>query len=368
MASEANSNMMLIDRYIVRSIAWSSVFVTLILLTLFVFIDFIGELGDVGKGDYGVVQSLVYVVLTLPELLYQLFPVLALLGTLVGLALLANHGELIAIRAAGVSLWRILGSVSMIGFVFVVLSFVVGEWLAPKSGVFAEQYKSRLQSGDAAFKKTSKGYWLRDKNHFIYIAGLGSQGKPGGVRIWTVNDETLELTQSLRAETAIVTDREGEQGWQLNNVDVVTLSMSGVGSQHVRTMPWHDFPDKSLLEAASTKPEELSTFELLRYVNYLQDNGIEAPSYEQALYSKVVAPLTVAVMVLLAFPFVFGSLRSAGIGHYVFIGACIGIGFHLFNELLRYSGLVYGLPPLFSALAPTIFFFIIAVFSLRRIF
>ncbi len=356
--------MMLIDRYIARSIAWSSVFVTLILLTLFIFIDFIGELGDAGKGDYGVIQALIYVVLTLPELLYQLFPVLALLGTLVGLALLANYGELIAIRAAGVSLWRILGSVSMIGLVFVVLSFVVGEWLAPKSGVFAEQYKLRLQSGDADFKKTSEGYWLRDKNHFIYVAGLGPQGKPGGVRIWTVNDETLELTQSLRAETAVAL----EQGWQLNNVDLVTLSMSGIGSQHIRIMPWHDLPDKSLLAVASTKPEELSTFELFRYVNYLQDNGIEAPSYEQMLYSKIVAPLTVAVMVLLAFPFVFGSLRSAGIGHYVFIGACIGIGFHLLNELLRYSGLVYGLPPLFSALAPTILFFIIAVFSLRRIF
>ena len=163
--------MMLLDRYIARSIAWSSVFVTLILLTLFVFVDFIGELRYVGKGDYGALQALIYVVLTLPELMYQLFPVLALLGTLVGLALLANHGELVAIRAAGVSLWRILGSVSMVGSVFVVLSFALGEWLAPKSDVVAEQYKSRLQSGVESFKKTQSGYWLRDGNSFIYVEG-----------------------------------------------------------------------------------------------------------------------------------------------------------------------------------------------------
>ena len=355
---------MLIDRYIARSIAWSSVFVTLILLTLFVFIDFIGELGDAGKGDYGVVQALIYVVLRLPELLYQLFPVLALLGTLVGLALLANHGELIAMRAAGVSLWRILGSVSMIGLVLVVLSFVVGEWLAPKSGVFAEQYKSRLQKGDESFMKIDNGSWLRDKNHFIYVEGLAADGKPGGVRIWTVDDESLEITQSLYAETAVPL----AQGWQLSNVERITLSMSGMDRERVRMMSWDDFPTQSLLAAASTKPEELSVVELFRYVNYLHSNGIEALSYEQTLYSKMVAPLTVAVMVLLAFPFVFGSLRSAGIGHYVFIGACIGIGFHLLNELLRYGGLVYGLPPLLSALAPTVLFFTIALFSLRRIF
>ncbi len=355
---------MLIDRYIARSIAWSSLFVTLTLLTLFVFIDFIGELRDAGKADYGVVQALIYVVLTLPELLYQLFPVLALLGTLVGLALLANHGELIAIRAAGVSLWRILGSVGMIGLVFVVLSFVVGEWVAPQSGAFAEQYKSRLQSGGTFIKKTKDGYWLRDKDHFIYFEGVAADGKPGGVRIWSINNETLELIQSLRAKTAVPLD----QGWQLSQVDIINLSLSGVDSKHVRIMPWDDFPEQSLLAAAATKPEELSIFELFRYVTYLRNNGLEALSYEQTLYSKIAAPLTVAVMVLLAFPFVFGSLRSAGIGHYVFIGACIGIGFHLLNELFRYSGLVYGLPPSLSALAPTLLFFVIALVSLRRIF
>ncbi|MBN4081905.1 MAG: LPS export ABC transporter permease LptG [Gammaproteobacteria bacterium] len=356
--------MMLIDRYIARSIAWSSLFVTLILLTLFVFIDFIGELGDAGKGDYGVVHALIYVVLTLPALLYQLFPVLALLGTLVGLALLANHGELMAIRAAGVSLWRILGSVSMIGLVFVVLSFVVGEWVAPKSGVFAEQYKSRLQSGDASLTKTKSGYWLRKKNNFIYVEGIADDGKPGGVDIWTIDDETLALTRSLHAEIAVPL----AQGWQFNNVDTINLSMAGIERQNVRVMQWDDFPEQSLLIAASTKPEELSAYELFRYVSYLHNNGLQALAYEQTLYSKIVAPLTVAVMVLLAFPFVFGSLRSAGIGHYVFIGACIGIGFHLFNELFRYSGLVYGLPPLFSALAPTALFFVIAIISVRRIF
>ncbi len=356
--------MTLIDRYIARSIAWSCFFVTLILLTLFVFIDFIGELGDAGEGNYGVGQALIYVFLTLPELLYQLFPVLALLGTLVGLALLANHGELVAIRAAGVSLWRILGSVSIIGFVLVVLSFIVGEWLAPKSGVFAEQYKSRLQTGETHFTNADGGTWLRDKNHFIYVEGLTEDGKPGGLRVWTVDNESLEITQALHAQTAIPLER----GWQLSNVERISLSMSGISSDRVRIMPWDDLPKQSLLAAASTKPDELSVVELFRYVSYLKSNGIKALSYEQSLYSKMVAPLTVAVMVLLAFPFVFGSLRSSGIGHYVFIGACIGIGFHLFNELLRFSGLVYGLPPLFSALAPTVLFLIIALVSLRRIF
>lgn len=356
--------MMLIDRYIARSISWSSFFVTLILLTLFVFVDFIGELRHVGKGDYGAVQALIYVVFTLPELLYQLFPVLALLGTLVGLALLANHGELIAIRAAGVSLWRILGSVSMVGLVFVVLSFLLGEWLAPKSGVFAEQYKSQLQSGEATFKKVKSGYWLRDNNNFIHVEAEEAEGRPGGVWIFNVDAASLELKQSLRAETMVPI----KEGWQLSDVDIVNLSMSGIDRQHVRIMPWEALPERALLTAASTRPEELSAYALFRYVAYLKRSSVQALVYEQVLYAKLVMPLTVAVMVLLAFPFVFGSLRSAGIGHYVFIGACIGIGFHLINELLRYSGLVYGLPPLLSALAPTLLFFIVAVLALRRIF
>ena len=356
--------MNLLDRYIARSIAWSSLFVTLILLTLFVFIDFIGELRHVGKGDYGALQALFYVVLTLPELLYQLFPVLTLLGTLVGLALLANHGELIAIRAAGVSLWRILGSVSMVGIVFVVLSFLLGEWLAPKSEVFAEQYKTELQSGQRSITKTRSGYWLRDGNSFIHVEGEGEDGRPGGVRVFTIHPETLELTQSLRATTMLPL----ENGWELSDVDIIELSMSGINKRYSRIVPWNSLPEPALLEAASTRPEELSALELWRYVGYLKTSGLKALAYEQVLFSKLAMPLTVAVMVLLAFPFVFGSLRTAGIGHYVFIGACIGIGFHLLNELFRYSGLVYGFPPLFSALVPTLLFLTFAVLALRRIF
>ena len=244
------------------------------------------------------------------------------------------------------------------------LSFALGEWLAPKSDVVAEQYKSRLQSGVESFKKTQSGYWLRDGNSFIYVEGEREDGRPGGVRVFTIDGETLELKRSLRATTMLPLDK----GWELSDVDIIELSMSGIKKRHSRIVPWESLPEPSLLEAASTRPEELSALELWRYVGYLKASGLQTLTYQQALYSKLAMPLTVAVMVLLAFPFVFGSLRVAGIGHYVFIGACIGIGFHLLNELLRYSGLVYGLPPLLSALAPTALFFAIAMFALRRIF
>lgn len=355
--------MTLIDRYIARSIAWSSMFVALVLLTLFVFIDFIGELRSVGKGNYGVLEALVYVMLTLPGLLYQLFPVLALLGTLVGLALLANNSELVAIRAAGVSIWRIFGSVSVIGLLFVVLSFALGEWLAPKAELLAESYKSRMQSGSAP-TRTEEGYWLRDGNHFVYIEAVGKSGQPGGMRIFSVDEDSLAVTQSLHAQTAVPLG----ENWQLGDVDIISLSLAGISSRHVKIMPWDSLPEPELVSAAATQPQQLSLWSLIKYVGYLRDNGLRALQYEQALLAKIVAPFTVAVMVLLAFPFIFGSLRSAGVGHYVFIGACVGIGFHLLNELARYSGLVYGLSPWLSTTAPTLLFLGMALFFLRRVF
>ena len=205
---------------------------------------------------------------------------------------------------------------------------------------------------------------MRNGNNFVHVEKEKADGRPGGVRILTIDSETLELKKSLRASTMIPL----EQGWELSDVDIIELSMAGISKRHSRILPWQSLPEPAVMEAASTRPEELSTLELWRYIQFLKDNGNKALAYEQTLYSKLIMPLTIAVMVAIAFPFVFGSLRSAGIGHYIFIGACIGIGFHLFNELFRYSGLVYGLPPLLSATVPTLFFLLVAIYMLRRVF
>lgn len=103
--------MNLLDRYIGMAIAGSTLIVLLALLALFSFGSFVAELDVVGKGDYTLVHAAQYVLLTLPRLAYQLFPVIALLGSVIGLGILASNNELVVMRAAGISVMRIALSV-----------------------------------------------------------------------------------------------------------------------------------------------------------------------------------------------------------------------------------------------------------------
>ena len=96
--------MRLLDYYIARTVAQSTMLVLLVLISLFVFIDFVTELDEVGKGQYQLIDAVKYVLLSVPRHTVELIPVTSLLGTTLGLGVLANGSELTAIRAAGVSI------------------------------------------------------------------------------------------------------------------------------------------------------------------------------------------------------------------------------------------------------------------------
>src|SRR5699024_5616986 len=105
------------DRYIVRTVLSASVIVGLVLLALSAFFVFIGELKDVGEGGYGVLQALLFITLNVPRGLYQLLPVIALLGALIGLGGLASGSEIVVLRTSGVTIRRLAVSSLLAGLV-----------------------------------------------------------------------------------------------------------------------------------------------------------------------------------------------------------------------------------------------------------
>jgi len=146
------------------------------------------------------------------------------------------------------------------------------------------------------------------------------------------------------------------------------ISEQGVTSARVAEAPWQTNLSPDLLNVVTVKPNTLSIFGLYEYVNYLRDNGLDAAVYEQALWGKVVAPLVTAVMVFLAIPFVFGPLRSVGVGHRILVGTLAGVGFYILNQMFAYMGLVFGFNPLLSALAPALLAFMAGYYMLRRLY
>lgn len=353
--------MQILDRYIGRSVSISALVVMSVLLSLFTFFAFTDEVDKIGHGQYDTLEAVRYVLLTVPRLAYQLFPMVALLGSIIGLGLLASNSELTVMRAAGVSLGRIVWSVMKVGLLFVLLALVIGEGIAPSAERQAQALRSvaisdRLELGGR------NGLWARDGNSFVNVREILPGERLGDIFIYELNDAN-RVTRVVHAESAAY--RKGR--WLLEQVVSSRISPKRVTSSSAPSELWDTRLSPDLLSVVTVKPNTLSILGLYQYVKYLHDNGLDADTYEQALWAKLMAPFITGVMVFIAIPFVFGPLRSVGIGHRVLVGALVGVGFHLVNQMFAYMGLVFGLNPFFTALFPAAVVFAIAVGFLRKV-
>ena len=110
--------MKVIRRYLSAEITASTLLVFAALLMLFAFLDLIHELGELGKGTYGLLNVIAFVLLSLPGHVYELFPIAALIGTLFALAQLVASSEYTVMRVSGVSVPRMAFTLAQVGLLF----------------------------------------------------------------------------------------------------------------------------------------------------------------------------------------------------------------------------------------------------------
>jgi lipopolysaccharide export system permease protein len=353
--------MKLLDRYIGVTVAGSTVIVLLVLLALFSFGSFVAELDAVGKGDYTLSVAAEYVLLTMPRIAYQLFPVVALLGSVIGLGVLAGNNELLVMRAAGVSVGRISWSVMKVGLLWTIMAVILGEFIAPSTDRVAQTMHNTALV-DRFAMTSQNGLWARDGQDFIHIRDVLADGLVGGVTIYRFDDK-----QRLLEVTKARTGQFSGGKWILNQVERSRIEPARVETQELKQLVWRSLLTPDMIDVVVVKPESLSLRGLADYIDYLRDNGLDAEHYQLAFWNKIVLPVTTAVMVFLSIPFIFGPLRSVGIGQRIFVGTLVGIGFYLLGQLFGFAGLLYKVPTPLSAALPTALFFILAVLLVRRV-
>lgn len=352
--------MSILDRHIARSIIYSTAVVLTVLLGLFTFFEFVDRLGDLGKASFGVLDAAKFVALTLPRKIDELFPMAVLLGTMLGLSSLAIDSELIAMRAAGVSLLRIVLAVLKIGLAFALVASFIGEFVAPASENMAQ--RGRAEALHVGIQQYNDSIWLRDGDSFINISEVLPNLDLARVSIYYF-DKQDRLVQQTYAESGRY--RNGE--WHLYDVDDIKLGSGQVVTRHLASLPWKSMVDPSVLGVFAVKPESLSVWNLYRYIRHLDRNKQETRRYELAFWYKVFAPFTTAVMAVLAVPFVFAQPRSSGMGLRLFIGIMVGLGFYVLNRGFGYFNILHGLPPIFGAAVPPLVFLLLALGLLRRV-
>lgn len=342
--------------YIAREVAVATLLVFVALLMLFAFFDLVEQMKDLGRGGYQLRHILIHVLLSAPNHVYELFPIAALIGTLFALAQLVASSEYTVMRASGVSLQRMAGVLCLVGGVFGIMTFVVGEFVAPPAEQFAQRLRSQAISGIVA-QEFRSGLWIKDGTAFVNVSEVAPTGELHGVRIYEF-DAKYRLQVLRQAASATY---EGGNRWSLQNVAQTTFDQLKTRVSTHERMDWQSVLEPALLNVLLIKPEKMSAWSLHSFSQHLKDNRQKALRYEIALWTKLLYPVAVVVMMLLALPFAYFQSRQGGVGAKIFAGIMIGLAFHFLNRLFGHLGLLNDWPPFASAVAPTLLFFGIAL-------
>jgi len=348
-----------LDRYIGKSVFIAILAVLGIILGLASLFAFIDEMGDISD-TYTVVDASSFVALTAPRRLYEMLPMAALIGCLIGLGGLASSSELTIMRAAGVSIGRIVWAVMKPMLVLMIAGLLVGEYVAPMTEDMAQANRSLAQgTGDAQSAK--HGLWHRQGDEFIHINAVQPNGLLYGVTRYRFDDQHHMKTASFARQANFMTDY-----WELKDV---TTTVFHDGSTEVVTAPaerWDVALSPQLLSTVILPPESLSISGLWNYSHYLADQGLNNGRYWLAFWTKVLQPLVTVALVLMAISFIFGPLRSVTLGQRVFTGVLVGFTFRIAQDLLGPSSLVFGFSPLFAVLVPAGVCALAGLWLLRR--
>ena len=351
-------------------------------LGLFLFFVLVVELQHLGKRSgldaaasiYQIRHAMLYVALLVPNHLYELLPISVLIGTIFVMARLAQSSEYTILRTSGLGPWRALRLLLGLGAFFVLLSFLVGDYLAPASNRAAQLLKARYQE---RITVGQTGAWLKEKqtynNYVVNVKALSPENLMQGVQIFEFNNQG-QVVSTTEAPTASFDDGNAwvlSQATRLefgarrtstaNGVNGKAADVAQINRTTPKTFRWQNNISSEMVSVALLKPERMATIDLFNYVRHLDANGQTAQRYEIEFWKKVFYPLSCLVMVMLALPFAYLHFRSGGIAAYVFAGVMIGISFFLLNNVFGYIGNLRSWQPWLAAAVPGLLYMTISL-------
>ncbi len=334
-----------------------AVFLLLLLQVLF---SYLGELGDL-KGSYTAWAALRYVLWESPRYLYELLPIAALMGSVIGLGTLASNSELVIMRAAGQSLWTIVSWVLRPAVALMLASLLISEWLIPYSNERAQAVRS--ESSRSVTLGEVRGYWIREKDRFVYVEYANSAGQLRQV-------ETLQFDADqhlMRSLTAAEGQYQQGQQWQLQQVQQAILQADGVAVvKQDQLLSMELALQPRFMHLVTQSPEALAPSQLWAYIQYLGQQGQVPAAYRLALWQKMTAPFALAALVVLACSFIFGPLRQQSVGFRLVIALFVGLGFRYLQDFLGYASLIYNVSAGWFVALPIVLLLMVGAFALRR--
>jgi lipopolysaccharide export system permease protein len=353
--------MNILDRYIIGRILAMTALVMAVIIALAVLVTFIGEQGDTGIGHYGSLDSFWFAMMSVPQQAWELLPIGALIGSMLGLGSLASSSELTVARAAGVSVRRLALTVFIAGVLLIGVEVILGELLAPPLQQVARQQRAFARFSNASFEAGAA--WVRDGNQFLDVEQSQDGEVHGGMLIFELSPDHHLLAVGRAARALPGTNHR----WTLYGYAESRFAAGRVTatSQGVRALDSNI--SGQFLNLAMSAPGELASGALWSLVRYYRANSLDPKAYLFAFWSRIARTGAIAFAVLLAIPFVLGPMRSAGTGARLLLGLLLGLGFFFLQRFIESGTIVFNLDPVMLAWLPTTILVVVTLGLLARV-
>jgi len=360
----------ILDEYVVREFLTVFLLVIagfLMLLQIFTFFELIGDILRNHPQMAIVGEYLVYLT---PDLLYQIVPLAVLIAVLVSFGVLNRNSELVAMKATGISLYRLVVPIVSIGVILAVGLFLFDQLYLP-------QFNRRQEADRNIIKGRPPQTVLHPEQKWIF--GHPRAGEPGrifyypffdsvqnefaNISVFEFNPSTFSLTRRIFAARARWDSAQGT--WRFENGWVRDFD-GAIRFREFRDTTFseiHEEPGYFTKEAVPS--QEMNFGQLQRYIQDLSQSGFDTMRLRVALWHKIAYPLTAIVMAVLAIPFALSMGRRGSLtGIAVAIG--VALAYQVIDGLFGAMGSVNYLPAMLAAWSPDILFGLMGGYLLLR--
>jgi len=352
------------DRYIAKTLLSFTIIVLVVWVSIYSFFNFLSELNNIGENGYTIFSALTYIILQLPEVVYRQASPIILLGCILGMGHLATTGQLLIFRVSGASILRITLLTLKNSLIFVLFFIFIGEFLAPISSNFAESSRSNAL-GYSSTSYNQDGFWIRDGSNFINVKKNIDGTFFSGITVIEVNSSN-KIERVIKSENALFDGNSlNMSGSEIISIDGSSF-FDGISLKERNSYNKTVSFDHDLVESLEKEPEDLSTWTLIKQIRFLSDNKLRSKVFKMELYKRLIQPVTLIAMILLAMLFIFGSSRDVTLGRKIFFGVALGLSFEMLSRVASAMALSLDFNPLLSSILPSIVVMFISVILLLK--
>ncbi len=358
--------MKILDRYIIREYLKLFFLILLSIISIYLIIDFFGKIRMFISNNATIVQMASHFFFMIPTIVSQTTPAIILLATLMTFGTMSKNNEIVAVKANGVSLYRLAFPLFIICVIVSIALFLFSEFVTPRAFQKAEHIRLvevQKQESMGIFKQNE--IWYRG-NHAIYNFRMfdAQNNALHGITIYYL-DPKFRLLQRIDAEKAQWQDGK----WIFQNVLIASMADGGgfpkLEKLSSQTM---NLPEKPAdFKKVQKEADKMGFFELYPYIRKLQSEGYDMTRYLVDMHGKLAFSFVSIILLVIGICFSLRSERSGGVAQSIGAGVIIGFSYWLvfaFSLSLGRSGTLY---PLLAAWIPNLIFSAAAYYLIRRV-